>query len=94
MLNRNNNQFANKWIVYWDNAWTGPGGKGRLFSRYGDAIKFAKKQDAKPTTGHVDITWGNGSFTYWRKTPDGKKERFTFPDHGRPLYELPDWLLE
>ena len=86
-------RFTNKWTVYWDNAWY-PNGKGRQFTRYGDAIKFAKKQEARPTTGHVDISWWDGPFTYWRKTPDGKKERFTIPESGSTLSELPDWLLE
>lgn len=82
-------RFTNKWTVYWDNAWH-PNGKGRQFSRYGDAIKFAKKQQAKPTTGRVDISWWDGPFTY---TNIQTKEKYTIlPD--TEISELPDWLLE
>jgi hypothetical protein len=78
-----------KWIVYWDNAWH-PNGKGRQFTRYGDAIKFAKKQQAKPTTGRVDISWDGVPFTWTNRYT---KEKYTILD-STEISALPDWLLE
>lgn len=76
-----------RWLVYWDNAWH-PNGKGRKFSRYGDAIKFAKKQDAKSTTRWVDISC-EGYFTWVNSKT---KEEFMFADTSYRLDEIPNWL--
>jgi len=83
-------RFHNKWTVCWCNT-RHPNGKGRQFTRYGDAIKFARKQETKPTTNYVDIAWHSGEFTFQNRAT---KERYTFSADGHQICELPEWLLE
>mgnify|MGYP007073323965 CR=1 FL=1 len=81
------------WRVYWDNA-RYPNGRGKVYTRYGDAIKFAVKQRNKESTRLCEIQY-EGPHSEYTFTYTPTKEKFVFHnDQYIDIYELPKWLTE